>query len=685
MSLSGSIVALLLMAGKPLYRNKLHQSFQYYMWLVVLAVLLLPVSALIQVPRDSAIPMFQPLLYDIVTQNVRTSDELAELNSLAPVDGAIGEPGQSGLLGQFGQFGQIDQSGQLDPSGQLGQSDLSGQIGITDQIEQFDRSGQLQQGVQSRFVILAEAMILAYPIGVILALLYHLFTYQVYCARLKRSSVRTSIHFPIPVYQSPMAQTPMLVGIFRPRIVLPKRDFTKLQLEGVLRHEMIHFRRKDVLIKWLSVFTCAVHWFNPIVWLTRREISRACELSCDEAVIAGFDAAGKQMYGETLILVAADDHKIRPTLAMGEDKRELKERLTNIMKKKKHTRAAVAMLVGLLTISAAVVMILGTGSKENENQEPSDQIQTDQQLLRQDQSMGEADEFGASSNELSSLDGTTETISIEPEAAVEDNSSGESVLVSPDGEDLLPRTKNITVWVEGLPEEIPVYLATSRRYDYGIYLPFEYEFSEMPGGDSIEQTISPNSYVLSSMMIRPMEAGETVPADSQEGDTTNKYWKAELPEMTLLISVKFSTLFEEGMGARMRLFTDTIFDLSPYQVPEEEPVLLSKRMGEFRILEARIEALYMAYFFGDSLAIQKSLSSAFQGDIEVHPNPDTSLLALGSVKGLYEQFEDIVDLDRIVVSKEFKDSVLDDSSQYLTIELVREGDDWKVTSYGVEK
>ena len=94
------------------------------------------------------------------------------------------------------------------------------------------------------------------------------------------------------LFRSPIAETPMLIGLFRPAIILPERDYTDAQLYAVLQHELTHLRRKDVLVKWLSIFACAVHWFNPLVWLVRREIDRACELSCDEAVIRNLDKDG---------------------------------------------------------------------------------------------------------------------------------------------------------------------------------------------------------------------------------------------------------------------------------------------------------------------------------------------------------------------------------------------------------
>jgi len=56
----------------------------------------------------------------------------------------------------------------------------------------------------------------------------------------------------------------------------------------------------------MSLLACDVHWFNPIVWISRQEISRAFELSCDEAVFSSMDNRAKQNYGETLICSTAN-------------------------------------------------------------------------------------------------------------------------------------------------------------------------------------------------------------------------------------------------------------------------------------------------------------------------------------------------------------------------------------------
>ncbi len=88
-------------------------------------------------------------------------------------------------------------------------------------------------------------------------------------------------------------------------IVLPQQAYVQDgmadELNNILQHELTHYRRKDVLYKWFVAAVTSIHWFNPVMLLIRREINRACELSCDEAVISGMSDIEKRSYGNTLL------------------------------------------------------------------------------------------------------------------------------------------------------------------------------------------------------------------------------------------------------------------------------------------------------------------------------------------------------------------------------------------------
>nr|WP_242832484.1 M56 family metallopeptidase [Desulfosporosinus orientis] len=94
----------------------------------------------------------------------------------------------------------------------------------------------------------------------------------------------------------------------------------------------------------------------------RREIDRACELSCDEAVIKELDNNGRQGYGDTLIAVAADTKSPKTIVSttMCEEKKALKERLSAIMKHKGFPIRAIAFSWVLVSAVLCGIVVLGT-------------------------------------------------------------------------------------------------------------------------------------------------------------------------------------------------------------------------------------------------------------------------------------------------------------------------------------
>ena len=149
----------------------------------------------------------------------------------------------------------------------------------------------------------------------------------------------------------PDVSTPLLVGALRPVIVLPEKSYPSPDMENILRHELSYYRRGDLWFKWFVMAVNCVHWVNPMAYVICREINRACEPACDEAVIAEMTESQRRDYGETLLNLASS-HRLPVgilTTNMGEEKARLKERIVNIMRYKK-TAASTIMLSLLLTI-----------------------------------------------------------------------------------------------------------------------------------------------------------------------------------------------------------------------------------------------------------------------------------------------------------------------------------------------
>lgn len=155
------------------------------------------------------------------------------------------------------------------------------------------------------------------------------------------------------LYFSDSARTPMLLGVFKPKIVLPLREYNEELLLNILRHELTHYRRFDTLYKWVASVILALHWFNPVAWFIRREFNRSCELSCDEMLLRSMNKEEKQSYGNSLLLMAAQSPLPSAVVAtsFATEKKNLQERLTQIMNyKKSGTRILSSVLaIALLT------------------------------------------------------------------------------------------------------------------------------------------------------------------------------------------------------------------------------------------------------------------------------------------------------------------------------------------------
>ena len=132
-------------------------------------------------------------------------------------------------------------------------------------------------------------------------------------------------------------------------------------MRDILAHELTHARRWDLLVKWWAAGVGCLHWFNPAVYLIRREIARACELACDEAVVKEMSPEGRRHYGETLLTLAAAPPAGLLAVTLCEEKKRLKERLVSLVWHRKRGPAAAALAVVLALAVGMALAFLGAG------------------------------------------------------------------------------------------------------------------------------------------------------------------------------------------------------------------------------------------------------------------------------------------------------------------------------------
>jgi murein DD-endopeptidase MepM/ murein hydrolase activator NlpD len=107
----------------------------------------------------------------------------------------------------------------------------------------------------------------------------------------------------VAVFETGLAISPMLVGVWRPVLLLPRhlRDFNPVQQQMIVAHELTHLRRRDPLWMAASIAAQTVLWFNPAVRKLAEGLTWAQELGCDQEVLAGRVQRQRHAYAAALV------------------------------------------------------------------------------------------------------------------------------------------------------------------------------------------------------------------------------------------------------------------------------------------------------------------------------------------------------------------------------------------------
>ena len=144
----------------------------------------------------------------------------------------------------------------------------------------------------------------------------------------------------IPVYSTAFLKSPVIVGLFNPRIYLPIHlisDFNATDMRYMLLHELQHYRHKDALASYLMNFFGILYWCNPCVWYALKEMRNEREVACDTSVLNLLDESDYEDYGNTLIHFA-EKVSLTPfpfTAAISGNMKQLQQRIANISSYKK--------------------------------------------------------------------------------------------------------------------------------------------------------------------------------------------------------------------------------------------------------------------------------------------------------------------------------------------------------------
>ena len=335
-SLLGSLAILAMLVLKPLWRERYRAKTRCWLWLALAVFLLLPVDFSVKnAPVQAAPPKDYALFVGTDKTAIQSTDNL------------------------FGDMAE-----------KSGQSPAQ----VRDTIIQRPVTNPEQK--TTRYIPVTTILFYGYLAGAAAFLLYQGVSYALfrrtvrrwkrdvaradYAAMLSDTARDLGVSAPEMIVCEAIS-TPAVTGLLRPRLLLPHERYDVQELRYILRHELCHLKRRDMLLKLVLLAANAMHWFNPVVYLMLRQADEDIELACDSAATDGLELPERAAYSRTLLAAVQSSVRALPaTTCFGGTVERLKRRITNVLGAQKKRGLGVVALVLALTLTAGCAVSWGS-------------------------------------------------------------------------------------------------------------------------------------------------------------------------------------------------------------------------------------------------------------------------------------------------------------------------------------
>ena len=335
-SLLGSIAILAMLVLKPLWRERYRAKTRCWLWLALAAFLLLPIDFSVKnAPVQAAPPKDYTLFVGTDKTAIQSTDNL------------------------FGDMAE-----------KSGQSPAQ----VRDTIIQRPVTNPEQK--TTRYIPVTTILFYGYLAGAAAFLLYQGVSYAHfrrtvrrwkrdvaradYAAMLSDTAHDLGVSAPEMIVCEAIS-TPAVTGLLRPRLLLPHEHYDVQELRYILRHELCHLKRRDMLFKLVLLAANAMHWFNPVVYLMLRQADEDIELACDSAATDGLELPERAAYSRTLLAAVQSSVRALPaTTCFGGTVERLKRRITSVLGAQKKRGLGIVALVLALTLTAGCAVSWGS-------------------------------------------------------------------------------------------------------------------------------------------------------------------------------------------------------------------------------------------------------------------------------------------------------------------------------------
>lgn len=146
--------------------------------------------------------------------------------------------------------------------------------------------------------------------------------------------------------------TPMLIGILTPRILLPTVELPNEKWRLLIKHELVHYKNKDLIFKSLIDLIQKLHWFNPVIYLYAKTFYETSELVCDQLTLKNTTTKQRSGYAK-LLLALSGNLEFQKAIASfsNNDYLIIERRIHNIMKKQNIRKKGVTILMAIVLLA----------------------------------------------------------------------------------------------------------------------------------------------------------------------------------------------------------------------------------------------------------------------------------------------------------------------------------------------
>ena len=327
-SLLGAVVIATMLATKPLWRERYHARARCWLWLALAVFLLLPVDFSVE---DAPVQVEKPKDYTVFVGTDKTT-----------------------IMSTDNLFGDM--------------AERSGQTSVEVRNAINARPVTDPELKTTRYIPVTTVLFWCWAAGAAGFLLWQGtalarfrrtvrrwrrdVTRADYTALLNETARELKVRAPEMIVCEAVT-TPAITGVIRPTLLLPHEGYDVRALRFILRHELCHLKRRDMLAKLVLLAANAMHWFDPMVYLLLRQADEDIELACDSAATHGMERLERADYSRTLLAaVQRESTAVPATTCFGGTVERLKRRISNVLGAQKKRGLGIVALVLAMTLIA---------------------------------------------------------------------------------------------------------------------------------------------------------------------------------------------------------------------------------------------------------------------------------------------------------------------------------------------